>query len=75
MKIDAVKLSAARRRQGLTVDELARHVQFRTETIILMERQNLAARPCTVRRFAHALNVEPTDLLVTQGTRGGRALA
>jgi transcriptional regulator with XRE-family HTH domain len=61
------KLRELRRRRVLTMEELAKKASVGRNTIWRLEHGVMGAQPRTIRKLAKALDVEPEDLVKTEG--------
>jgi transcriptional regulator with XRE-family HTH domain len=67
MEVDVTKLRELRRRRVLTLEELAKKAGVGRNTIWRLEHGVMGAQPRTIRKLAKALDVEPEDLVKTEG--------
>ena len=69
-ELDGAKLRQLRLEQALTQMELSRMTGLSVDAISRLENELRSAQVSTVRRLAHALGVEPRELLKTQDGSG-----
>ena len=67
MEVDVAKLRELRRRRVLTLEELAKKAGVGRNTIWRLEHSVMGAQPRTIRKLAKALDVEPEELVKTEG--------
>jgi transcriptional regulator with XRE-family HTH domain len=67
MEVDMAKLRELRRRRVLTLEELAEKAGVGRNTVWRLEHGVMGAQPRTIRKLAKALNVEPEELVKTEG--------
>jgi len=67
MEVDMVRLRELRRRRVLTLEELAEKAGVGRNTIWRLEHGVMGAQPRTIRKLAKALEVEPEELVKTEG--------
>jgi transcriptional regulator with XRE-family HTH domain len=67
MEVDMARLRELRRRRVLTLEELAEKAGVGRNTIWRLEHGVMGAQPRTIRKLAKALNVEPEELVKTEG--------
>jgi transcriptional regulator with XRE-family HTH domain len=67
MEVDMAKLRELRRRRVLTLEELAEKAGVGRNTIWRLEHGVMGAQPRTIRKLAKALEVEPEELVKTEG--------
>jgi transcriptional regulator with XRE-family HTH domain len=67
MEVDMAKLRELRRRRVLTLEELAQKAGVGRNTIWRLEHGVMGAQPRTIRKLAKALDVEPEELVKTEG--------
>jgi transcriptional regulator with XRE-family HTH domain len=67
MEVDMVRLRELRRRRVLTLEELAEKAGVGRNTIWRLEHGVMGAQPRTIRKLAKALDVEPEELVKTEG--------
>jgi transcriptional regulator with XRE-family HTH domain len=67
MEVDVAKLRELRRRRVLTLEELAKKANVGRNTIWRLEHGVMGAQPRTIRKLAKALDVEPEELVRTEG--------
>ena len=67
MEVDVAKLRELRRRRVLTLEELAKKAGVGRNTIWRLEHGVMGAQPRTIRKLAKALDVEPEELVKTEG--------
>jgi transcriptional regulator with XRE-family HTH domain len=67
MEVDMVKLRELRRRRVLTLEELAQKAGVGRNTVWRLEHGLMGAQPRTIRKLAKALEVEPEELVKTEG--------
>ena len=61
------RLRELRRRRVLTLEELARKAGVGRNTVWRLEHGLMGAQPRTIRKLAKALDVEPEELVKTEG--------
>ena len=61
------KLRELRRRRVLTLEELAQKAGVGRNTVWRLEHGLMGAQPRTIRKLAKALDVEPEELVKTEG--------
>jgi transcriptional regulator with XRE-family HTH domain len=61
------KLRELRRRRVLTLEELAQKAGVGRNTVWRLEHGLMGAQPRTIRKLAKALEVEPEELVKTEG--------
>ena len=61
------KLRELRRRRVLTLEELAQKAGVGRNTVWRLEHGLMGAQPRTIRKLAKALDVEPEELVKTDG--------
>jgi len=67
MEVNMARLRELRRRRVLTLEELAAKAGVGRNTIWRLEHGVMGAQPRTIRKLAKALNVEPEELVKTEG--------
>jgi transcriptional regulator with XRE-family HTH domain len=67
MEVDMGKLRELRRRRVLTLEELAEKAGVGRNTVWRLEHGLMGAQPRTIRKLAKALEVEPEELVKTEG--------
>jgi transcriptional regulator with XRE-family HTH domain len=67
MEVDMAKLRELRRRKVLTLEELAEKAGVGRNTVWRLEHGVMGAQPRTIRKLAKALDVEPEELVKTEG--------
>ena len=67
MEVDVAKLRELRRRRVLTLEELAQKAGVGRNTVWRLEHGMMGAQPRTIRKLARALDVEPEELVKTEG--------
>ena len=67
MEVDVARLRELRRRRVLTLEELAEEAGVGRNTIWRLEHGVMGAQPRTIRKLAKALDVEPEELVKTEG--------
>jgi transcriptional regulator with XRE-family HTH domain len=67
MEVDMAKLRELRRRRVLTLEELAQKAGVGRNTVWRLEHGLMGAQPRTIRKLAKALDVEPEELVKTEG--------
>jgi transcriptional regulator with XRE-family HTH domain len=67
MEVDMARLRELRRRRVLTLEELAEKAGLGRNTVWRLEHGVMGAQPRTIRKLAKALDVEPEDLVKTEG--------
>jgi transcriptional regulator with XRE-family HTH domain len=67
MEVDMAKLRELRRRRVLTLEELAEKAGVGRNTVWRLEHGVMGAQPRTIRKLAKALDVEPEELVKTEG--------
>jgi transcriptional regulator with XRE-family HTH domain len=67
MEVDMAKLRELRRRRVLTLEELAEKAGVGRNTVWRLEHGLMGAQPRTIRKLAKALDVEPEELVKTEG--------
>jgi transcriptional regulator with XRE-family HTH domain len=67
MEVDMAKLRELRRRRVLTLEELAEKAGVGRNTVWRLEHGIMGAQPRTIRKLAKALDVEPEELVKTEG--------
>jgi transcriptional regulator with XRE-family HTH domain len=67
MEVDMAKLRELRRRRVLTLEELAQKAGVGRNTVWRLEHGLRGAQPRTIRKLAKALDVEPEELVKTEG--------
>jgi transcriptional regulator with XRE-family HTH domain len=67
MEVDMAKLRELRRRRVLTLEELAEKAGVGRNTVWRLEHGLMGAQPRTIRKLARALDVEPEELVKTEG--------
>jgi transcriptional regulator with XRE-family HTH domain len=67
MEVDMARLRELRRRRVLTLEELAEKAGVGRNTIWRLEHGLMGAQPRTIRKLAKALDVEPEELVKTEG--------
>jgi transcriptional regulator with XRE-family HTH domain len=67
MEVDMAKLRELRRRRVLTLEELAQKAGVGRNTVWRLEHGLMGAQPRTIRKLARALDVEPEELVKTEG--------
>jgi transcriptional regulator with XRE-family HTH domain len=67
MEVDMARLRELRRRRVLTLEELAQKAGVGRNTIWRLEHGVMGAQPRTIRKLAKALDVEPEELVKTEG--------
>jgi transcriptional regulator with XRE-family HTH domain len=67
MEVDMARLRELRRRRVLTLEELAEKAGVGRNTIWRLEHGVMGAQPRTIRKLAKALDVEPEELVRTEG--------
>jgi transcriptional regulator with XRE-family HTH domain len=67
MEVDMAKLRELRRRRVLTLEELAQKAGVGRNTVWRLEHGMMGAQPRTIRKLAKALDVEPEELVKTEG--------
>ena len=67
MEVDMVRLRELRHRRVLTLEELAEKAGVGRNTIWRLEHGVMGAQPRTIRKLAKALDVEPEELVKTEG--------
>jgi transcriptional regulator with XRE-family HTH domain len=67
MEVDMARLRELRRRRVLTLEELAGKAGVGRNTIWRLEHGVMGAQPRTIRKLAKALDVEPEELVKTEG--------
>jgi transcriptional regulator with XRE-family HTH domain len=70
MEVDTAMLRELRRRRVLSMEELAEKAGVGRNTIWRLEHGVMGAQPRTIRKLARALNVEPEELVRTEGGNG-----
>lgn len=63
VQIDVDKLKALRRERVLSIRELANAAGVNRNTVYNLEHGSGNAQAATIRKLAHALGVEPSELL------------
>ncbi len=61
------RLRELRRRRVLTLEELAQKAGVGRNTVWRLEHGVMGAQPRTIRKLAKALDVEPEELVKTEG--------
>ncbi len=61
------RLRELRRRRVLTLEELANKAGVGRNTVWRLEHGMMGAQPRTIRKLAKALDVEPEELVKTEG--------
>ena len=61
------RLRELRRRRVLTLEELAQKAGVGRNTVWRLEHGMMGAQPRTIRKLAKALDVEPEELVKTEG--------
>ena len=61
------RLKELRRRRVLTLEELAQKAGVGRNTVWRLEHGMMGAQPRTIRKLAKALDVEPEELVKTEG--------
>ena len=61
------RLRELRRRKVLTLEELAQKAGVGRNTVWRLEHGLMGAQPRTIRKLARALDVEPEELVKTEG--------
>ena len=61
------RLKELRRRRVLTLEELAQKAGVGRNTVWRLEHGLMGAQPRTIRKLAKALDVEPEELVKTEG--------
>ncbi len=61
------RLRELRRRRVLTLEELAQKAGVGRNTVWRLEHGLMGAQPRTIRKLAKALDVEPEELVKTEG--------
>jgi transcriptional regulator with XRE-family HTH domain len=67
MEVDIARLRELRRRRVLTLEELAQKAGVGRNTVWRLEHGLMGAQPRTIRKLAKALDVEPEELVKTEG--------
>jgi transcriptional regulator with XRE-family HTH domain len=67
MEVDMARLRELRRRRVLTLEELAQKAGVGRNTVWRLEHGVMGAQPRTIRKLAKALDVEPEELVKTEG--------
>ena len=67
MEVDMARLRELRRRRVLTLEELAEEAGVGRNTVWRLEHGLMGAQPRTIRKLAKALDVEPEELVKTEG--------
>jgi transcriptional regulator with XRE-family HTH domain len=67
MEVDMARLRELRRRRVLTLEELAGKAGVGRNTVWRLEHGVMGAQPRTIRKLAKALDVEPEELVKTEG--------
>jgi transcriptional regulator with XRE-family HTH domain len=67
MEVDMARLRELRRRRVLTLEELAEKAGVGRNTVWRLEHGLMGAQPRTIRKLAKALDVEPEELVKTEG--------
>jgi transcriptional regulator with XRE-family HTH domain len=67
MEVDIARLRELRRRRVLTLEELAEKAGVGRNTVWRLEHGLMGAQPRTIRKLAKALEVEPEELVKTEG--------
>jgi HTH-type transcriptional regulator, competence development regulator len=67
MEVDMARLRELRRRRVLTLEELAQEAGVGRNTVWRLEHGLMGAQPRTIRKLAKALDVEPEELVKTEG--------
>jgi transcriptional regulator with XRE-family HTH domain len=67
MEVDMARLRELRRRRVLTLEELAQKAGVGRNTVWRLEHGMMGAQPRTIRKLAKALDVEPEELVKTEG--------
>jgi transcriptional regulator with XRE-family HTH domain len=67
MEVDMARLRELRRRRVLTLEELAEKAGVGRNTVWRLEHGLMGAQPRTIRKLARALDVEPEELVKTEG--------
>ena len=67
VEVDMARLRELRRRRVLTLEELAEKAGVGRNTVWRLEHGVMGAQPRTIRKLAKALDVEPEDLVKTEG--------
>jgi transcriptional regulator with XRE-family HTH domain len=67
MEVDMARLRELRRRRVLTLEELAKKAGVGRNTVWRLEHGMMGAQPRTIRKLAKALDVEPEELVKTEG--------
>jgi transcriptional regulator with XRE-family HTH domain len=67
MEVDMARLRELRRRRVLTLEELAKKAGVGRNTVWRLEHGVMGAQPRTIRKLAKALDVEPEELVKTEG--------
>jgi transcriptional regulator with XRE-family HTH domain len=67
MEVDMARLRELRRRRVLTLEELAEKAGVGRNTVWRLEHGVMGAQPRTIRKLAKALDVEPEELVKTEG--------
>ena len=67
MEVDVARLRELRRRRVLTLEELAQKAGVGRNTVWRLEHGMMGAQPRTIRKLAKALDVEPEELVKTEG--------
>jgi transcriptional regulator with XRE-family HTH domain len=67
MEVDMARLRELRRRRVLTLEELAQKAGVGRNTVWRLEHGLMGAQPRTIRKLAKALDVEPEELVKTEG--------
>jgi transcriptional regulator with XRE-family HTH domain len=68
-EVDGTKLKALREDRAFSVRDLAEVAEVSTDTITAYEKGRRKAWPRNVRKLAHALGVEPREIMI--GSRRG----
>ncbi len=67
MEVNVERLKALRTEHVLTLRELAQEAGVSKDTIWRLENGHSDAHPSTIRKLAKALDVEPEELVRTEG--------
>jgi transcriptional regulator with XRE-family HTH domain len=67
MEVDMARLRELRRWRVLTLEDLAEKAGVGRNTIWRLEHGVMGAQPRTIRKLAKALDVEPEELVKTEG--------
>jgi transcriptional regulator with XRE-family HTH domain len=67
MEVDMARLRELRRRRVLTLEELAQKAGVGRNTVWRLEHGMMGAQPRTIRKLARALDVDPEELVKTEG--------